>query len=85
MIPDTDWMASAKCQGVPLDVMFPNCRGHGSETAVAHAKAVCAGCPVRRECLEYALSFSGFEDMVGVFGGLTPGERRRLRRERRAA
>jgi WhiB family transcriptional regulator, redox-sensing transcriptional regulator len=41
------------------------------------AKQVCRGCPVRTECLVYAM-----ETPVdhGVWGGLTERERRRLRR-----
>ena len=41
----------------------------------AAAKAVCAGCPVRRECLDHALT-SG--EPYGVWGGLSEGERETL-------
>lgn len=41
------------------------------------AKKVCAGCPVVDECLAYALDTNQTE---GVWGGLLPGERNRLRR-----
>lgn len=37
---------------------------------VEKAKAVCAGCPVRAECLEY-----GRHEPDGIWGGLTPQER----------
>lgn len=40
------------------------------------AKAVCAGCPVRGECLQYALAAP--EDH-GIWGGLDPEERQLLR------
>lgn len=36
------------------------------------AKAVCRGCPVRSECLAYALAA---RERAGVWGGLTPDER----------
>ena len=39
------------------------------------AKAVCARCPVRADCLRYALD-NGLDH--GVFGGTTADERRRL-------
>jgi hypothetical protein len=42
---------------------------------VAAAKAVCAGCPVRAECLAEALARIPY----GIAGGLTESERRRLR------
>ena len=50
------------------------------------AKAVCAECPVRQDCLEFALTV---REKEGVWGGLTAVERQRLvrrrRRQRRAA
>ncbi len=39
------------------------------------AKAVCAGCPVRDECLDYALAS---RQRFGVWGGMSEQERRRL-------
>lgn len=41
------------------------------------AKAVCAGCACRSECLDYALAGG---ERYGVWGGTTSTERRRLRR-----
>jgi hypothetical protein len=43
---------------------------------VERAKAVCAGCPVRSDCLRYALAAGPLQ---GVWGGLTEEERRLLR------
>lgn len=43
----------------------------------AAAKALCAGCPVRRRCLEYALD-SGQE--FGIWGGCDEAERRAILR-----
>lgn len=40
------------------------------------AKQVCATCPVREPCLDWAM---GTGEQEGVWGGLTPEERRRLR------
>lgn len=42
------------------------------------AKRVCRGCEWREPCLDYALHVT----VEGVWGGTTPAERRRLRRER---
>jgi WhiB family redox-sensing transcriptional regulator len=45
------------------------------------AKRVCAACPVRQECLDYALRV---REQYGIWGGLTEVERRALASERRA-
>jgi WhiB family redox-sensing transcriptional regulator len=55
------------------------------ERREARAKAVCKSCPVRSECLEYALA-GGERDCV--YGGMNYDERqaeRRRRRERKRA
>lgn len=59
------------------NLFFPS-RG---DSCVA-AKEVCAGCPVRQECLEFALAE---REVYGVWGGTSERERRRMRRERNAA
>jgi WhiB family transcriptional regulator, redox-sensing transcriptional regulator len=41
------------------------------------AARLCAGCPVRRECLEFQLRTAG-ADTVGVWGGLNEDDRRAL-------
>ena len=41
------------------------------------AARLCAGCPVRRECLEFELRTAG-ADTVGVWGGLSEDDRRAL-------
>jgi WhiB family redox-sensing transcriptional regulator len=43
------------------------------------AARLCAGCPVRRECLELELRTAGAES-VGVWGGLSEDDRRVLHR-----
>jgi len=73
----TTWRDDAACKGLDTDIFFP-----ATDTEAGAAKLVCAGCPVRSECLEWAL-LSRQED--GVWGGLTDNERRRLRRRRRDA
>ena len=75
-----DWRASANCQGMSPGLFFPekgNC-----EQQIKEARAVCAGCEVRSECLEEAMA-SGTR--FGLWGGLTTQERRKLRRARRNA
>jgi WhiB family redox-sensing transcriptional regulator len=46
------------------------------ELGVARAKAVCAGCPVREACLEFALAN---DERWGVWGGTSERQRRAMR------
>ena len=71
---ETDWRESAACNGTDSDVFFP---ASEDESATAKAKEICAACPVRETCLQYALSTN---QAAGVWGGLDANERRRLRR-----
>ena len=81
--PDWDsgvWRQRAACRDSDPDLFFPiGDTGPAVEHAEA-AKAVCRQCPVRVDCLEYAL-ISNQE--AGVWGGATEEERRQLRRQRR--
>lgn len=49
----------------------------------AAAKRVCAGCPVREKCLDFALKDR--TERFGVWGGMTYDERKREARRRREA
>ncbi len=71
-----DWRLDAACRDLDTAVFFPE-----TEEAVAVAKAICASCPVRAACLEFAL-VTRQDD--GVWGGLDETERRRVRRRRQA-
>lgn len=71
------WRLRAACRGTDVHLFYP---GLGESTA--EAKAVCAGCPVRSECLEYALDA---REVFGIFGGTSERERRKIRRQRAAA
>lgn len=67
------WMRQAACRSVDPELFFP---GRGESTR--EAKAACAGCPVRVECLDYAIANG---ERHGIWGGLSPRERRRARRQ----
>jgi WhiB family redox-sensing transcriptional regulator len=56
-------------------VFFPD-----TEELAEEAKAICAACPVRVSCLEYAITV---RERDGVWGGTTERERRRIIRQRR--
>jgi WhiB family redox-sensing transcriptional regulator len=73
----TDFFDDAACRAYGTEVFFP-----ASEAQAGDAKAVCAACPVREECLEFALEIRPGD---GVWGGLTATERHRLIRRRQKA
>ncbi len=68
------WQDQANCLGVDPDLFFPK---RGASTK--EAKEVCGQCDVRLVCLEYAL-VNG--EKVGIWGGLSERERRRIRGQR---
>ena len=65
-----DWEDSALCRTVEADIFFAP-----GGTQEHRAKAVCRSCPVRWDCLAYALAHKVEH---GVWGGLTDRERRRI-------
>jgi WhiB family redox-sensing transcriptional regulator len=72
---DLSWRHRSACRGVDPDIFYPV-----SDEEAEAAKAVCAACPVRQPCLEYALVK---RERDGVWGGATERERRRMIRQRR--
>jgi WhiB family redox-sensing transcriptional regulator len=74
-----DWRHRAECADLPADLadktFFPD-RGHGADSA----RAICGKCSARAECLEFAMTYLPY-DLYGVWGGLTPDERRKLPRQ----
>jgi transcription factor WhiB len=72
---DLAWHEDAACVDTDPDSFFPE-PGPGISQDIAAAKRVCARCPVRSQCLAYALEH---HEPEGIWGGLTPPERRRLR------
>ena len=69
------WRVAAACQFAEPDLFFPISASDRNSNQVDAAKAVCASCLVRRECLEFAV---GTQQMHGVWGGLTEEERYRV-------
>ena len=67
-----DWLRRAACRDESPELFFPVAvRGPVYEAQVAAAKRVCAGCPVRIECLTFASDAMPY----GIAGGLTEQER----------
>jgi len=73
------WQAEAACAGQPDPVFFPD---KGGADAYGDARQLCQTCPVRRFCLEFAMTY-GRSNPYGMYGGLTPDERIALARARR--
>jgi WhiB family transcriptional regulator, redox-sensing transcriptional regulator len=75
-----DWRSSAACLSADPDLFFPISSTGPAERQIARAKVICAGCRVRSECLEFALTH---DQTHGIWGGTTPEDRQRDRRRRR--
>ncbi len=77
----TAWQAHAACRDADPDLFFPAFEDYTTtETAaqlIAAAK-VCHDCPVRRDCLTYAID-SG--QRYGIWAGHTPTQLRTIRRD----
>jgi WhiB family redox-sensing transcriptional regulator len=71
-IRDPEWRDNAACDGLDVDIFFPE-KGKPTDPA----KAVCAVCPVKDDCLADAMIWG---ERHGVRGGLSGDERRRLRK-----
>lgn len=66
-----EWARRGVCAQTDPDMFYP----HQGEHARA-ARQVCAGCPVRDECLDWALTH---HERWGIWGGFTARERRGMR------
>ena len=66
-----DWRDRAACRGTDLHKFFPG-RGESAEPA----RRICARCPVRLPCLDYAIRHGIVQ---GIWGGLAERDRRALR------
>jgi WhiB family redox-sensing transcriptional regulator len=63
------------CRGLDASIFYPD-----TEEEAEIAQQVCSECSVREACLEFALAR---REKVGVWGGATERERRRILRHRR--
>jgi WhiB family transcriptional regulator, redox-sensing transcriptional regulator len=72
----------AACATADPDLFFPISTAGPAARQVARAKAICARCQIRQECLVYALDAGSVQ---GIWGGTTESERQSLRRRRARA
>lgn len=66
----TDWMSKGFCVGAMPEIF-------SDPDMEETAKAYCDRCPVRQECLDWALTTN---EEIGVWGGASPDERKALKR-----
>jgi WhiB family transcriptional regulator, redox-sensing transcriptional regulator len=67
------WWELAACQRTDPELFFPVSDMGAARRQVVTAKAVCAECAVRQQCLDFALST---RQAYGVWGGMSEDERR---------
>jgi WhiB family redox-sensing transcriptional regulator len=76
------WQWQAMCRGEDASLFFAPNHFEPKEEKRARerkARAICGRCPVRMECLEYAIRI---KETHGIWGGLNELERRLLVRDR---
>ena len=75
---DHVWQRRASCRGPESALFFPPTfpePRQERDSRETRAKEICAACPVRPECLEFALDI---REPHGIWGGLNEFERRDL-------
>lgn len=81
-LPNDSWREYAACRNQDPEIFFPVGSSGPALEEIEMAKSICHRCPVREQCLDYALRTG--QD-YGIWGGLTEDERRVLARRRRSA
>lgn len=75
------WRQDAECRDLDPNLFFPVGVTGPAVDQIAAAKGICSACPVRAECLEFAITTN---QEFGIWGGTSEDERRVLRRKWRA-
>lgn len=73
-VDELSWQDFSNCRGADADLFFPE---RGASTR--KAKAICAACEVKGDCLEFAIVQG---EKFGIWGGMSERERRKVRRDR---
>jgi WhiB family redox-sensing transcriptional regulator len=95
---DTSWMDQASCRGLDPNLFFPErgevvsqrqalsiCNGTQVKVLSGRKKGIVVGeeaCPVKEQCLQYALSLPAHQDTCGVWGGVSHKTRMLMRRQK---
>lgn len=69
---DEDWRERAACQNEDWRLWFAETRTEKDRRDRATAMVICQGCPVRADCLRWALA----RGERGIWGGTNDNERR---------
>ncbi|NEY31118.1 WhiB family transcriptional regulator [Streptomyces sp. PRKS01-65] len=72
-----NWREHAACRHEDPELFFPVGTSGPAALQTEQAKAVCRTCPVREQCLQWALETG---QSIGVWGGTSENERRALKR-----
>jgi WhiB family redox-sensing transcriptional regulator len=75
-------MAHAPCRGADPDLFYSTRDEDSSHEVYREARRVCASCPYRAACLDYAIET---RETHGLWGGLSPKQRRAEIARRRTA
>lgn len=79
------WQDRARCRGQDTELFYPSGSAQDdlgtTKQRVVYARRFCRPCPVRRDCLLYALSLPLILDH-GVWGGTSENQREEIRRGR---
>lgn len=69
------WRQKAKCRGLDPSLFFPE---RGDNATLSQAKKICRDCPVKLDCLQYAVEN---REEFGVWGEMTVKGFRKVRRQ----
>lgn len=75
----TNWRTAGACLTADPDLFFPIAVGDVATKEVARAQRICESCPVKQQCLDFAMQT---REPTGIWGGTTPEERIRVLRGR---
>ena len=73
---DSGWRDDAACRDTDPNLFFPAGTTGIAVEEIEAAKALCQSCPVRAQCLEFAMIAN---QEAGIWGGTTEEERRKMR------
>jgi WhiB family transcriptional regulator, redox-sensing transcriptional regulator len=79
---EESWQVKAACRGPHASVFFPPPQFERKEEKLereSRAKGICGTCPVKVECLEYAVAI---REVHGIWGGLNEAERKQILAQR---
>jgi WhiB family redox-sensing transcriptional regulator len=72
------WVVHAPCAQVGPDLFYSG-DGNGRDAMYVHrARRICAGCPYKAPCALWAIQN---DEQFGIWGGLSPAQRRKVAAE----